>query len=239
MKKKKALLIIFALLLVLTLAVAVYASDYYRAEDAAIAAVTGSHSVGVVRTDDVTVFTPENPVAGMIFYPGGKVEHTAYAPLMLALAREDILCVLVRMPLNLAVLDMDAAEGIREWFPDVENWYIGGHSLGGSMAASWAAENAGQLEGLVLLAAYSTADLTETGLDVLSVYGDRDRVMNPQKYAKYLANLPESHRELVISGGNHALFGNYGPQEGDGEATITGREQTAITVRAILDLINS
>ena len=126
MKKKKALLIIFALLLVLTLAVAVYASDYYRAEDAAIAAVTGSHSVGVVRTDGVTVFTPENPVAGMIFYPGGKVEHTAYAPLMLALAREDILCVLVRMPLNLAVLDMDAAEGIREWFPDVETWYIGG-----------------------------------------------------------------------------------------------------------------
>lgn len=239
MKKRKGLWITAAVLLVLALGVAMYAADYYRAEDTAIAAVAGNAAVTVARSEDLTVFAPKDPVAGMIFYPGGKVEHTAYAPLMLELAREDILCVLVRMPLNLAVLDMDAAEGVRERYPEVEKWYIGGHSLGGSMAASWAADNAGQLEGLVLLAAYSTADLTETDLDVLSVYGDRDRVLNPQKYAKYLPNLPKNHRELVISGGNHALFGSYGPQEGDGEAAITGREQTAITVRAILELINT
>lgn len=239
MKKRKALWIASAVVLMLAIAVAVYAGDYYRAEEAAVTAMAGTSAVTVEQAENLTVFAPESPEAGFIFYPGGKVEHTAYAPLLLSLAQEDILCVLVQMPMNLAVLDVDAAEGLPERFPEVENWYIGGHSLGGSMAASYAAENAEDLDGLVLLAAYSTADLTGTDLEVLSVYGDQDRVLNLEKYAQYLPNLPENTVEQVIPGGNHAQFGSYGPQEGDGEATISGKEQLAATVQSLLELINN
>lgn len=235
--KRKGLLIIAAVLLALVLAVAAYAGDYYRVEEEAVSALAGSDTVTVETSGNLTVFAPEEPAAGFIFYPGGKVEHSAYAPLLLELAQENILCVLVQMPLNLAVLDMDAAEGIPEQFPEVEIWYLGGHSLGGSMAASYAADNADTFDGLVLLAAYSTADLTETGLEVLSLYGSEDRVLNLEKYGQYHPNLPEDTAELVIPGGNHAQFGSYGPQAGDGEATVSREEQLAVTVQQILDLI--
>ena len=126
--------------------------------------------------DDRMILVPEETAAGLIFYPGGKVEYTAYAPLMAQLAEQNVLCVLLEMPLNLAVLDMDAARGIPEQFPEVEHWYLAGHSLGGSMAAAFAGKCADTYDGLILLAAYSTEDLTETGLRVCGLYGDRDGV---------------------------------------------------------------
>ena len=237
MKKRKGLWIAAGILLVLAIAVAAYAGDYYRADMAAAAAMKGSDTVTVAQAGNLTVFAPETPEAGFIFYPGGKVEHTAYAPLLLELAQENVLCVLVEMPLNLAVLDMDAAEEIPEMFPDIEDWYIGGHSLGGSMAASCVAENAEDYDGLILLAAYSTADLTERDLKVLLVRGDRDGVLNLEKYTHCIANLPEDSFELVITGGNHAQFGSYGPQDGDGEAEISGTQQLEAAVREILWLM--
>lgn len=237
MKKRKGLWITAAVLLALVIAVAAYAGDYYRADLAAELAMQGSDSVTVELSGNLTVFAPEQPEAGFIFYPGGKVEHTAYAPLLLELAEEGILCVLVKMPLNLAVLDMDAAEGIPEQFPEIGNWYIGGHSLGGSMAASCAAKNPEEFEGLVLLAAYSTADLRSTDLKVLLAHGDRDGVLNMEKYTQYMPNLPEDSRQLVIVGGNHAQFGSYGPQKGDGEATLLGGDQLEATAQEILWLI--
>ena len=105
------------------------------------------------------------------------MEHTAYAPLMKELAEKDILCVLVKMPFHLAVFDINAADGIREQFPEIKSWYIGGHSLGGSMAASYVSKHTEDFEGLVLLAAYSTEDLSDSGLKVLSVYGSEDGVL--------------------------------------------------------------
>ena len=237
MKKRKGLWITAAVLLALVIAVAVYAGDYYRADLAAELAMQGSDAVTVEQSGNLTVFAPEQPEDGFIFYPGGKVEHTAYAPLLLKLAEEDVLCVLVKMPLNLAVLDMNAAEGIPEQFPEIENWYIGGHSLGGSMAASCAAENPEEFEGLVLLAAYSTADLRSTDLKVLLAHGDRDGVLNMEKYTQYMPNLPEDSCQLVIVGGNHAQFGSYGPQEGDGEARISDKEQIVVTVRELMNWV--
>jgi N-succinyl-L-ornithine transcarbamylase len=101
------------------------------------------------------------------------------------------------MPCNLAVLDVNAAFGIQERFPDVKHWYIGGHSLGGSMAASYLASHASDFEGLILLAAYSTADLSNTSLSILSIYGSEDGVMNRKKYEKYKTNLSD-YEEMVI-----------------------------------------
>ena len=120
-------------------------------------------------------------------------------------------------------------DGIQQQYPEVQRWYIGGHSLGGSMAAAYLEEHSEDYSGLVLLGSYSTADLSKTNLDVLSVYGSEDQVMNREKYAENKANLPESTTESIIEGGCHAYFGMYGPQSGDGIPTLTNEEQIDLT----------
>ncbi len=231
----KALGIILIVLAVCGVGVGVYAGDYYRADEAAVAAMTGTDAVSVIRNEDGIVFLPEGARTGFIFYPGGKVEAAAYAPLMQALAREGVLCVLTEMPLNLAVLDMNAADGVAEKYPQIERWSIGGHSLGGAMAASYAAKHPETVDGLALLAAYSTEKLPE-GLDVVSIYGTQDTVLDREKYAKYRENLPAGTVEAILEGGNHAQFGSYGPQKGDGEATMPSHTQLAATLEALLPL---
>ena len=242
-RKKKVWITLSAVLaavIALTAVCALYLGDYYPANTEALEAFSPVHPVTREEWKDGTVvIRPEgrDPVAGLIFYPGGKVEHTAYPPLMEALASEGILCVLVEMPFRLAVLDVNAAEGIPAAFPEVEHWYLGGHSLGGSMAASYLASHTEDFDGLILLGSYSTADLSGSGLSVLSVYGSEDGVMNREKYDGYRPNLPEGFTEVIIEGGNHACFGAYGEQEGDGTATITPAEQLRQTAEAILTLL--
>jgi dienelactone hydrolase len=211
-----------------------YVSDYYHADEIALEAMAyQTDSMQVEQDGNVIWFVPENPVAGLIFYPGGKVENTAYAPLMRACAENGILCALVRMPGNLAVLDANAADGLRQEYPKVTTWYIAGHSLGGAMASNYAAAHSEDFDGLILLAAYSPKDLTGTTLRVLSVYGSEDGVMNRESYEKNRANLPADTTEVVLDGGCHSQFGSYGPQDGDGIPTISGEEQVRQTAAAI------
>jgi len=234
----KVLIIILAVIVICFATCAFYVNDYYRADPPAFEAFAENSNVTVYEiSDDVTVFSPEELKAGFIFYPGGKVEHIAYAPLLRSCADRGILCVLVKMPFNLAVFDINAAEGITEQFPDVESWYIGGHSLGGSMAAGYLANNLTEFDGLILLGSYSTYDLSYTDISVLSVYGSEDNVLNREKYNESLSNLPSDFTELVIDGGCHAFFGIYGPQKGDGTPVISNAEQINITTDAILEFI--
>lgn len=215
-----------------------YVNDYYRAKPEATSHLSSSLHITQEKLDDHTlVFRPENATTGFIFYPGGKVEYTAYQPLMMACAEQGILCVLMEMPFNLAVLDINAADGIQELFPEIKDWYIGGHSLGGSMAASYVAKHVHDFEGLILLGSYSTADLSTTNLKVLSIYGSEDKVLNSDKYNKYKENLPENFTEVMIDGGCHAYFGMYGEQEGDGKAKISNEEQIDLTATRILNMI--
>ena len=214
-----------------------YAADFYHADDIAVAAMSSAADVTVEQKGNTLAFGPEDAEAGMIFYPGGKVEYTAYAPLLHSCAENGILCALVQMPGNLAVLDANAADGLPEKHPEVTNWYMAGHSLGGAMAAGYAADHSGDYAGLILLAAYSTKDLSGTNLRVLSVYGSEDGVMNRESYEKNRANLPADTTELILNGGCHAQFGSYGPQDGDGVPTISGEEQirqTADTIAAFI-----
>jgi len=236
--KSKKLLFIFIPILVIFLACAVYVNDYYHATTP-MESVTMNTSTYTCHTleDKTLVFEPKDPKAGLIFYPGGKVEYTAYAPLMQQLADQGILCMLVKMPMNLAVLDPDAANGLQALYPNIKDWYIGGHSLGGSMAASYVAKNADTFDGLVLLAAYSTIDLSKTDLNVLSIYGSNDGVLNFEKYKEYKDNLPSSTLEYTIEGGCHAYFGSYGPQDGDGTPTLTNEEQIDLTADFIAENI--
>lgn len=236
---RKILIIIAAFAVCIAAACVVYVNDYYHADEEAIAAFAVPEGIESYTDDEGNmVFEPAEADAGFIFYPGGKVEYSAYAPLMQQLASEGVLCVLVEMPFNLAVMDINAADGIPQQYPDIESWYIGGHSLGGSMAAAYLEENADDFDGLVLLGSYSTTDLTSTGLEVISVYGSEDGVLDMEKYNENKANLPDDYKEVVIDGGCHAYFGSYGPQEGDGKPSITGEEQIDITVNAITEVIN-
>ena len=232
-KRKVFAVLMVILTIVLGIAGHTYINSGYPASDAALA---GTEAVRVYKpTENILVFAAEEPAAGMVFYPGGKVEYTAYAPLLRALAETGITCVLPEMPFDLAVLDMDAAKSARETVAGIERWYIGGHSLGGAMAANYAAEHPEEYDGLILLAAYSTKDLKHKGLKVISLYGMEDKILDREKYEKYRENLPEDAVELVLDGGNHAQFGSYGPQDGDGTARVSVEEQTAWTV----DIISS
>lgn len=235
LKRLVVIIIVFALLFG---ACGFYINDYYRADLGSIAAFSHNEKTKREILDDETiVFKPENIKAGFIFYPGGKVEYTAYIPLMEELAKKDIMCVLLKMPFNLAVLDVNGAEGIKEMFPETENWYLGGHSLGGSMVATYLADNVEDFDGLVLLGSYSTADLSKEDVKVLSVFGSEDKVMNKEKYDENKINLPVDFSEEIIDGGCHAYFGMYGEQEGDGEATITNEEQIRKTAEIIKEFI--
>ena len=158
---------------------------------------------------------------------------------MQACAEKGILCIIVEMPFHLAVFDINAANGIQEEYPQIEHWYMGGHSLGGSMAASYLAKHPDEYEGLILLGSYSTADLSDNELEVLSIYGSEDQVLNREKYNDNIGNLPKEFTEIVIEGGCHAYFGMYGAQDGDGTPSISNSQQILQTAAYIAQMILS
>ena len=230
----KELIAVAVVLLCAALAMLIYVGDYYHADDLALETLLHpAGGVTITESKNRIVFVPEHPEAGLIFYPGGKVQYESYAPLMERCAEQGLLCVLLHMPGNLAVLDMDAAEGIPEEFPEITRWYIGGHSLGGAMAAAYVKDHADVYRGLILLAAYATDDLTDSELQVLSLYGTEDGILNLEKYAEGKARLPKGFTEIQIEGGCHAFFGSYGMQQGDGVPTISNEEQIEQTAEAI------
>lgn len=242
-KAHKRIRTILIILIALTVLVGIvsyfYVRNYYHASSTVNTALENSDTVTVEKLkDDTIVFMPEDATAGFIFYQGGKVEYTAYAPLLHALAENGILCILPQMPSNLAVFDINAADGLREQYPEITRWYIGGHSLGGAMSASYVAGHADTYDGLILLAAYSSADLSQTDLSVLSIYGSNDEVLDKESYAKNRANLPEDTTEYVIDGGCHSYFGSYGSQKGDGIPTISNEEQISTTVDYIMYFVH-
>lgn len=209
---------------------AAYVNDYYPAtpgEDISLD--------GVRYADGMIICESEGATKGLIFYPGGKVDHEAYLPLALAIADGGVTVVICEMPLRLAVLDVNAADGVASLLPQITDWYIGGHSLGGSMAASYMA-NHPEIRGLVLLGSYATSDVSDR--PTLSIYGTEDGVMNGKKYEEYKSNIGGKLTEIVIEGGCHAYFGMYGPQEGDGTPTISVYEQINLTADYIIDFIN-
>lgn len=248
----KAILIVLACILAaFALGLHIYASDYYHASDDAISALQSTDTVKTeVLENGDALFLPEEPYAAFVFYPGGKVEAAAYAPLLQRLASEGVACVLTKMPKNLAVLEPWAADRSRSELEEALEkaghadasslpWLIGGHSLGGAMAGSYVADHQESYQGLVLLAAYETEDISESSIKVLLISGTNDSVLNRAKYEEALANLPEGAEELSIPGGIHSYFGSYGLQDGDGNPDIANAEQLDIAASAIASFADS
>ena len=159
----------------------------------------------------------------------------AYAPIAKALAENGHMSVIIPMPLNLAILNPDAASAVISAYASVQTWVIGGHSLGGVMAARYAHSHQEQVDGLALLAAYPEGhvDLNQSELAVAVIYGDRDGLLSVDEVERSLDQLPADARVMLIKGANHAQFGWYGEQAGDLPAQISREEQHAQTVAAI------
>ena len=246
-KKKKyfSISVMVAVLVSMVSITAVYLGTYYPAEDVdrylnseERQAAKGQNqdeaeTVQVSRTGQGYFFDGPGEENALIFYPGAKVDTKAYAPLMYRLAEGGVDCFLVDMPFHMAFFGMNRAETVLENY-EYAHWYLGGHSLGGAMIASFAAKHTDEIDGLLLLAAYTTKDLSDTDLMVLTVYGSEDGVLNRSNLEKGRSLLPKDSREMCIPGGNHAQFGSYGKQKGDGLAEISGEEQIGITAEEFL-----
>lgn len=223
LKKKKWWLIPVLLLLALVIAFGIYASIYYRADETALAALESDEQVAVSETDYGWLFDGPGTADALIFYPGAKVEATAYAPFLHRLSAQGMDVCLVEMPLRFAFFGINAADGVMAE-ADYENWYIGGHSLGGAMAASYASKHGEDLKGVILCAAYPTSELDDDLTEIL-LYGSEDQVVNLEKIEAGEQYAPTDYTETVIAGGNHAQFGSYGFQKGDGTASISAEQQ--------------
>ena len=240
--RKPLFRIVVPLLLVIDVLVfgsALYLSDYYRADAAALTALKQDDGLEVRELDRGIAFVPQDPVAGLVFYPGGKVQAESYAPLLARCARQGVLCVLVKPPFNLSFFDVDAASRAIEEFPEVQKWIVAGHSLGGVAAGTFASEHTESVDAIALLASYSTADLSGSDIRTLLTVGSNDEVLNWDAYEQARSNLPADATELVVEGGNHAYFGDYGAQAGDGEADISRESQQEQTAEAIAGLVAS
>lgn len=240
-RKKRIAIIITALLLAMAGGCVWYVNDYYHVVDRD-GAMSDTSAVKVVKTSTGYLYDGPGEDTALIFYPGAKVQDIAYAPLLKELAENGVDCYLVHMPGNLAIFGVNKAEEVLRNSVGTdaayEHWYLAGHSLGGAMAASFAAAHSEELEGLIFLGAYSTGDLSGTDLRVLSLYGSEDQVLNREKLTESHALMPAEFTEYVIEGGNHAQYGDYGAQKGDGTATIAAEEQRKIATEKILTFIS-
>ena len=197
----------------------------------------------IVTTKNWIVFEPvtSNKSVCFVIYPGGRVDFRSYSTLAHRIAAEGYLVVIVRMPLNLAVFGVNLASDVINSYSQISSWVVGGHSVGGTMAAQFAHENPSVIKGLVLWAAYpaSGTDLSKDNLLVTTIHGTNDGLVSSSQIEDSLKLLPVSTLRIEIVGGNHAQFGWYGDQGGDNAATITREQQQSQIFNATLQLLEA
>lgn len=221
---KKIVISVVGIILVGLLGFLVYVNNYYRANPDVINPILAQENV--VIKGNITSIVSDTSDIGFIFYPGGKVEADSYLPLLKKICDIEFSCFLVEMPFNLAVFDINAAQTVIEEHPEINEWYIGGHSLGGVMASQFYASNLDRIEGLILLGSYAYGDVPIE--KTITIYGSNDEILDTNKI-NYKENI------YVIDGGNHAGFGDYGNQKGDGP--LENLNQQEITAEIILNFI--
>src|SRR6056297_553107 len=233
-----ALWVLLGVLLATVVAFVVWASLAAPAEPGPLEDALADPAIEVTRGEVVEI-SPAGvePTQAVVFYPGARVDPEAYiatwAPIA---AATDTRVLIPSMPLNLAFFGRDRATALREEHPDIGTWWVGGHSLGGAMAASYVGDQEpGTVDGLVLWAAYALQSAELAGRDdltVLSVAGSRDGLSTPAEIAERRLLLPDDAIMVEVEGMNHAQFGRYGPQAGDREPTISDEEATSRLLEA-------
>lgn len=239
---KRLLLILAGLLIAIPVGFVGWASFPLGPGSAAQAAMQPDEVVSVETVHGWTVFRPigKEVQTGYIFYPGGRVDYRSYAPILKSLAQQGFLVVLVPMPLSLAFFTPNKADGVLAAFPEIQYWALGGHSLGGAMAARYCFTHPGKIQALILWASYpaDTDSLANQKLAVLSIFGSEDGQVKEIESSSPL--LPANTTWIKMDGGNHAQFGDYGLQPGDGQAKISPHQQwnqvTSATAAFLLNI---
>jgi hypothetical protein len=211
----------------------------YPARAVALSALESTDRVAVSQ-DKWIVFTPgEETETGLIFYPGGLVEPTAYAPILRRIAEEGVLVVITPMPLNLAILDTGAANAVIDEYPDISTWILAGHSLGGASAAIFAENHPTRIDAIAFWDSYppDSADLSDDAISALSVFGTTNDSPNTDNLNNKRHLLPANTVFVGIEGASHAQFGDYGPQKGDVVASISLADQHEKVAEIMLDFI--
>jgi hypothetical protein len=234
---KTFLLGLLAVAILATLGFVVWAETPLQASPEALSALESDSRVSV-STEGYTTFTPANGefTTAFVFYPGGRVDYRAYAVPLRRIAGQGYLVILLPVRLNLAFFDVNAAERAMAAHPEIQHWAVGGHSLGGVAAALYAGRE-DRVDGVVFWASYPADDALKNGdVQVLSIYGTRD-MGGMESFEASRSNLPSGAKFVVIEGGNHSQFGDYGLQPGDNEATITPVEQQGQVVDATVQFL--
>lgn len=232
------LLTLPAIIIIVIAAFLIWANDAYPADDAALQALTSDSQVTVTAGKYIT-FQPadQQPSTGFIFYPGGRVDYRAYAPVLRMIAEGGYFVALVPVPLNMAFFDINAATPVLEEHPEIQTWAVGGHSLGGAMASVFAKDHLTELDGVIFFASYPADDsLKNAEIEVLSIYGTND-MAGMATFDEKKSLLAADTEYVIIEGGNHAQFGSYGFQAGDNAATISAAEQWSQTAAATLEFL--
>ena len=238
---RKVILIILALVFLLcgfvfarsllTTRGAIHTADEYRA--------MFPDTVISVSKDGSVEITPANLSdrleIGIVFYVGAEINPDAYIPLLARLAEQGYYCSIPKLTCNMAAMKPGAAEDVFQAHPEITSWYLAGHSMGGYTASGFAEDHFDEVDGLILLAAYTSRDFSTTDIPMLSIYGDTDSVLNMEHYIKCYSMNSSDFEEHIIAGGNHAQFGDYGKQPHDTEATISADSQQAQTAEIIID----
>ncbi len=222
---KKVLIIIVSFLAVITLSFFGYVNIYYHNNSEKNLQYIELY--GEVIDDNIYFDVDNSSELGFIIYPGAKVEETAYVSLAMELKNRGYTTVVASFPFRLAFFDSDVASDIIKNRPEIKNWIIVGHSLGGAMASNYINDTDDNIIGMVYLGSYPA---TDTDVDSLYIYGENDLIVNLDK-------VPSVDNENVyeIRNGNHAGFANYGPQRNDGRLYIIKREQIIRTVDIIIE----
>lgn len=236
---KKRRLFVFAsvFLTAYTVSALIYLVPYYKADDKASDYLNNDSSLGFIDNDRYYAFINDISDSAVIFYPGSKVDEYAYSALMRNIALEGYDVYVIKSLFHFPLFNFNGAEEIIDQ-NNYKRVILAGHSLGGYVASRYANNNTDKIDGLILLGSYP-----ETGIDkdipFLSIYGDKDGILDLKKYESEKPHWPDNSSEYIIEGANHSGYGYYGLQKGDNQADITADEQIEITSRTIIDFLKS